>query len=335
MTTFRALRVVEEEGGAFTAQLITRQLDDLPHDNAAASVVVRVAYSSLNYKDALSLSGNKGVTRNYPHTPGIDAAGMVVSSSSEQFAVGDSVIVTGFDLGMNTDGGFAEYIRVPAAWVVPMPAGLDARSAMMLGTAGLTAALCVDSLLQVGIAPGQGEVLVTGATGGVGSIAVLLLAQQGFRVLAGTGKTDQSEWLKAIGAVDIISREQLLVGNEKAILRERWAGVVDTVGGDILFNAVKATKYGGSVACCGMTAGTHFNANVFPFILRGVNLLGVDSVELPLDYKAHIWDMLANEWQVPGLSMITTEIELAQVPEYAAKMRVGGSVGRVLVRVAH
>lgn len=329
MTRFRALRVFEENG-SYVPRIVERSLDELP----AGDVVVRVGWSSLNYKDALSLSGNKGVTRRYPHTPGIDAAGVVESSTSPVFAEGDRVIVTGYDLGMNTDGGFGERIRVPAGWVVPMPSTLDARQAMALGTAGLTAALCVDSLLQVGITPSLGDVLVTGATGGVGSITVMLLAQQGFRVVAGTGKADRSDWLKGIGAAEVVSREELQEGAGKAMLKERWAGAVDTVGGDILFNAVKATKYGGSVACCGLTAGANFQANVFPFILRGVNLLGVDSVELPLEVKIQMWDVLANEWPLPDLKSIVEEIALDDVPARGDRMLRGETSGRVLVRVA-
>jgi acrylyl-CoA reductase (NADPH) len=327
MQAFRALRVTEENG-AFLARVVERSVDELP----AGEVLVGVEYSSLNYKDALSISGNRGVTRKYPHTPGIDAAGTVLGSDVAAFKPGDRVIVTGYDLGMNTDGGLAQRIRVPAGWVVPMPQALDARTAMMLGTAGLTAALCVDSLLQVGIAPAQGDVLVTGATGGVGSIAVMLLAQEGFRVVAATGKQDQADWLTSIGAAEVISRAELIAGNEKAMLKERWAGVVDTVGGDILFNAVKATKYGGSVACCGLTAGSHFSANVFPFILRGVNLLGVDSVELPLEFKEHMWSLLAAEWLPARLADCVQEISLEQVPDYAATLLAGKAVGRILVK---
>lgn len=329
MSAFRALRVFEEEG-AFVPRLVQRQVDELP----AGDVVVQVAYSSLNFKDALSISGNRGVTRKYPHTPGIDAAGTVLSSSDARFRAGDPVIVTGYDLGMNTDGGYGGCIRVPAGWVVPMPAGLDARRAMALGTAGLTAALCVDSLLQVGIAPAQGEVLVTGATGGVGSIAVMLLAQQGFRVVAATGKADRADWLRQLGAAEVISREQLLEGAGKPMLKERWAAAVDTVGGQPLACALKATRYGGSVACCGMTAGNEFTSSVFPFILRGINLLGVDSVELPLEIKAQMWELLAGEWALPQLEQAVEEIALADVPAYAARILRGGIAGRVRVAVA-
>lgn len=327
MTAFRALRVFEENDG-FVPRLVERSIDELP----AGDVLVRVAYSSLNYKDALSLSGNKGVTRRYPHTPGIDAAGTVEHSSSPAFNPGDRVIITGYDLGMNTDGGFAGYIRVPAAWVVPMPPALDARTAMALGTAGLTAALCVDTLLQVGITSSFGDILVTGATGGVGSIAIMLLAEQGFRVVAGTGKTDRAEWLQSLGAAGIVARESLLEGTGKPMLKERWGGVVDTVGGDILFNAVKATRYGGSVACCGLAAGTNFQGNVFPFILRGVNLLGIDSVELPLDVKARMWDTLAVEWPLPRLESIVSEIPLEDVPAKAGRLLKGELAGRIRVR---
>ncbi len=329
MMEFQALRVFEEDG-AFVSRLVRRAVDELP----PGDVVIRVEYSSLNYKDALSLTGNRGVTRKYPHTPGIDAAGVVLSSSVSAFAAGDRVLVTGYDLGMNTDGGYGQVIRVPAAWVLPLPVKWDTRTAMMLGTAGLTAALCVDSLLQVGIAPEQGEVLVTGASGGVGVIAVMLLAQQGFRVVAASGKADRVEWLKKLGASDVINRDALLEGSGKPMLKERWAGVVDTVGGDVLANVIKATRYGGSVACCGMVAGASFTSSVFPFILRGVNLLGVDSVELPREIKQQMWDILAHEWRLPLLDAAVEEVTLAQVPEYAARILQGSVAGRVLVRVA-
>lgn len=329
MNEFQALRVFEENG-AFVPKVVRRTIDELP----AGDVVVRVEYSSLNYKDALSLTGNRGVTRKYPHTPGIDAAGVILSSSVPSFSAGDRVLVTGYDLGMNTDGGYGELIRVPAGWVLPLPAGLDARTAMMLGTAGLTAAISVDSLLQVGVSPEQGEVLVTGATGGVGVIALMLLVQQGFRVVAASGKADRVDWLKALGASEVIGRETLREGSGKPMLKERWAGVVDTVGGDVLANVIKATRYGGSVTCCGMVAGASFTSSVFPFILRGVNLLGVDSVELPLEIKQQMWDILAREWRLPALASVVEEITLGQVPDYAARILAGGMAGRVLVRVS-
>jgi len=296
-------------------------------------VLIRVSYSSLNYKDALSASGNRGVTRNFPHTPGIDAAGTVAESSVSEFAEGDEVIVTGYDLGMNTAGGFGQYIRVPASWVIKRPAGLSLREAMILGTAGLTAALCVDKLEQAGLEPGGGPVLVTGATGGVGSIAVALLARLGYTVAAVTGKADQADFLRKLGAGQILERSVVQTGAEKPLLKEQWGGAVDTVGGDILFNVVKSLQRGASVACCGLTAGTGFQASVLPFILRGVNLLGVDSVEIPLVVKASMWDRLSVQWKLPNLDELVREISLQDLPTEIERILAGQQVGRMLVRL--
>ncbi len=329
MSSFKALQVSESEGGRFESKIVERATDDLP----AGEVLIRVRYSSLNFKDALSASGNRGVTRSYPHTPGIDAAGVVASSSVAEFAEGDEVIVTGYDLGMNTAGGFGQYIRVPAAWVIKRPQGSSLRDAMILGTAGLTAALCVDKLEQAGLEPGDAPVLVTGATGGVGSIAVALLASLGYKVAAVTGKADQADFLTRLGATQIVERAALQAGVEKALLKEQWNGAVDTVGGDILFNVVKSLQRGASVACCGLTAGTHFQASVLPFILRGVNLLGVDSVEIPLVVKASMWDKLSLQWKLANLDELAHEINLEQLPEAIERILAGGQVGRVLVRL--
>ena len=329
MSSFKALQVSESEGGRFESKIVERATNDLP----AGEVLIRVRYSSLNFKDALSASGNRGVTRSYPHTPGIDAAGVVASSSVAEFAEGDEVIVTGYDLGMNTAGGFGQYIRVPAAWVIKRPQGLSLRDAMILGTAGLTAALCVDKLEQAGLEPGDAPVLVTGATGGVGSIAVALLASLGYKVAAVTGKADQADFLTRLGATQIVERAALQAGVEKALLKEQWNGAVDTVGGDILFNVVKSLQRGASVACCGLTAGTHFQASVLPFILRGVNLLGVDSVEIPLVVKASMWDKLSLQWKLANLDELAHEIGLEQLPEAIERILAGGQVGRVLVRL--
>ena len=329
MAIFKALQASENADGRFETRIVERSTEDLP----AGDVLIRVSYSSLNYKDALSASGNRGVTRNFPHTPGIDAAGTVAESSGSEFAKGDEVIVTGYDLGMNTAGGFGQYIRVPAAWVIKRPSGLSLRDAMTLGTAGLTAALCIDKLEQAGLEPGEAPVLVTGATGGVGSIAVALLASLGYNVAAVTGKADQAEFLKRLGAKQIVERSALQAGVEKPILKEQWAGAVDTVGGDILFNAVKALQRGASVACCGLTAGTGFQANVLPFILRGVNLLGVDSVEIPLVVKASMWDKLSLQWKLPNLGELVQEISLQDLPGAIDRMLTGQQVGRMLVRL--
>ena len=326
MSTYQALWVTETP--QFAQKVIERSLDDLP----AGEGLIRVHYSSLNYKDALSATGNRGVTRQFPHTPGIDAAGVVEQSSVAEFSAGDEVIVTGYDLGMNTYGGLAQYIRVPASWIVKRPSGLSLREAMVLGTAGLTAALCVDKLINAGVAPQNGPVLVTGASGGVGSVAVMLLAKLGFQVTAATGKAEQEGFLRQLGASAVISRAALAEGMDKPLLRPKWAAVVDTVGGDLLFNALKAVQHSGSVACCGLTAGVNFQASVLPFILRGVNLLGVDSVELPLAHKAAMWDRLALQWKL-DLEPLVKEISLSQVPEAITTMLASQQVGRTLVRM--
>jgi len=329
MTRFQALQAERDEQGGFRQQVVSRELDSLP----AGDVLVRVRYSSLNYKDALSATGNPGVTRNFPHTPGIDAAGEVEACATGDFAAGDAVIVTGYDLGMNTSGGFGQYIRVPAGWLVPLPSGLSLRDSMLLGTAGLTAGLCVDKLLKAEVSPDSGPVLVTGATGGVGTLAVALLAQLGFEVQAVTGKPEQAELLRQLGASEVLGRETLLEGTGKPLLKERWAGAVDTVGGEPLFNLVKSLRRGGSVACCGLTAGVNFQASVLPFILRGVNLLGVDSVEIPLAEKADIWRKLAGPWKIVALERLGHEIGLEDLPDEITRILAGQQVGRALVRL--
>ena len=329
---FKAL-VVTEENGYYLSGVERRELKDLP----SGDVLIRVSYSSINYKDALSASGNKGVTRSFPHTPGIDAAGVVVSSSSPNFSSGDEVIVTGYDLGMNTWGGLSEFIRVPANWVVNKPEELSCRQAMVLGTAGFTAAMCVDTLLQVGIAPSQGPVLVTGATGGVGAIAVWLLSNLGFDVTASTGKLAATPWLAALGASSVINRDTISEPTKRPMLKTEWAAVVDTVGGDTLSNALKAVQYGGSVACCGMAGSTELNTSVFPFIIRGINLMGIDSVELPLEVKIDIWRMLASEWNFKEAGaleeLLCKPITLYGVPDALETVLDGKHQGRYLVSI--
>ena len=330
MTSFKALWVTESRPGIFDQAVVQRELADLP----AGEVLIRVRYSSLNYRDALSASGNPVLNLQYPHTPGIDAAGEVVESAVADFRPGDAVIVTGYDLGASTPGGFGQYIRVPAAWVVRCPAGLSLREAMLLGTAGLTAGLCIEKLQHVGLDAEAGPVLVTGASGGVGSIAVMLLTKLGYKVAASTGKLEQAEFLQQLGAQQIIDRTLLRDGTEKSLLKMRWAGAVDTVGGDILFNVVKSLQYGASVTCCGLTASAAMSrASVLPFILRGVNLLGVDSVELPLAMKAAMWEKLAGPWKLDGLERMAHEIGLDDVPEAIGRMLAGRMVGRMLVRI--
>jgi putative YhdH/YhfP family quinone oxidoreductase len=327
--TFKAMVVSETAEKTFVREIKQRALNDLP----AGELIIEVKYSSLNYKDALSATGNKGVTRKYPHTPGIDAAGMVVDSTTKLFAVGDQVTVTGFDLGMNTSGGFGRYISVPALWATKLPQGLTLKDSMSYGTAGLTAALCIIRLMASGLSKDAGEVLVTGATGGVGSVAVAILAKLGFTVVAATGKSSEHEFLTGLGAKAIISREEANDTSGRPLQKPRWAGVVDTVGGNILATALKTTKYGGLVAACGNAMSHELNVNVFPFILRGVSLLGVDSVETPMRARQMAWSKLAGEWKVNIGSMVT-EVSLEELSPKIDEILEGSIRGRVLVNLS-
>lgn len=326
MTTFKAFWVEKTDDG-FQHSIIDRTIDDLPEGD----VLIKVAYSSVNYKDAMSAKGIPGVTRKYPHTPGIDASGTVVSSASDAFSEGDEVIVVGFDLGMNTPGGYGEYIRVPAHWITAMPDGLSMRTSMIIGTAGLTAALCYDKLLAMGAKPEDGPVVVTGATGGVGSVAVALLAQQGFDVIASSGKKDKVDYLLGLGATQVIGRDELSTENPRPMAGTDYAHGIDTVGGEILSNVIKSLSYGGSVAICGLVASPAFNTTVLPFILRGVNILGIDSVELPIDQKSLAWNHLATDWKIPSLEDMVQDITLDDLSATIDKIFEGGVAGRNLV----
>ena len=328
MTNFKAFWVEKTDDGV-AHSVIERSTDDLPE----GELLVKVAYSSLNYKDAMSAKGLPGVTRNYPHTPGIDAAGVIVESTDSGFAEGDEVIVIGYDLGMNTAGGYGQYIRVPANWAVKMPAGLDAREAMIIGTAGFTAALCVDKIEQMGAQPSDGPVVVTGATGGVGSVAVALLAKLGYDVVASSGKAEKDDYLKSLGAGSVISRADLSEENKRPMAAETWAHGIDTVGGEILSNVIKGLKYGGSVAICGLVASPAFSTTVLPFILRNVNVLGVDSVELPLAKKQEIWHRLATDLKLDTLDKMTTEVALDGLSDVIDSIIQGGVSGRTLVKL--
>ncbi|MFA7535860.1 MAG: YhdH/YhfP family quinone oxidoreductase [Desulfuromonadales bacterium] len=327
---FTALLVEETAAKQFSRRLVRRQVADLP----AGDLLIKVHYSSLNYKDALSATGNKGVTRNFPHTPGIDAAGEVVEDAGDHFKTGDHVVVTGWDLGMNTAGGFGRFIRVPAAWALPLPAGLSLKESMALGTAGFTAALSVLKLQRAGVRPEDGEVLVTGATGGVGSLAVAILARAGYRVVAATGKTDAAEFLRQLGAAAVIGREEALAGGDRPLAKERWAGAVDCVGGDMLAAALKATRYGGAVTCCGLVGSADLNVNVFPFILRGVSLLGIDSVQCPMDTRRQVWNLLAGDWKPARLAQAVDECSLADLESRIQAMLKGELRGRTVVNLA-
>lgn len=324
-TEFKAWRVNETNGEHQGAEQ-TLTTSDLPE----GEVLIRVSHSSLNYKDALSASGNKGVTRNFPHTPGIDAAGEVIESATGSPAVGSQVIVTGYDLGMNTAGGFGEYIRVPAAWCVPMPDGWNAHTAMVYGTAGLTAGLCVQKLLTMGAKPEQGTVAVTGASGAVGSVAVEILAGLGFDVVAISGKASHTDALKKLGAKDVLGRDTL-AEEKKPMLKPVFANAVDTVGGTPLAELLKQIQPGGSVSICGLVAGPQLNTTVLPFILRGVNLLGVDSVEIPLADKQAAWEKLAGEWKCPKTEATAKDISRNELGDALKAFLKGESSGKIVL----
>ncbi len=329
MSTFRALIVREQADKTFTRSIETKEIAALP----AGELLINVHFSSINYKDSLSANGNRGVTRNYPHTPGIDAAGIVAESTVADFKKGDKVVVCGGDLGMNTSGGFAEYIRVPAKWAIKIPRGLTLQETMMYGTAGLTAALSVDKLLKNGLTPAKGKVLVTGATGGVGSMAVAILAKLGFQVVAVTGKPTATDFLKNIGASDIISREAVDDKSGKLLLRPQFAAAVDTVGGNILATALKSIHYGGAVAASGMVNSGELLTNVFPFILKGVTLFGVDSVESDMTWRKSVWKKMAKDWKPIQLADMTTTISLDELDAKITQIAQGGMMGRVVVKM--
>lgn len=329
---FKALWITETDDGKFERDIIDRVIDDLPQ----GEVVIRVLYSSLNYKDALSATGNKGITRQYPHTPGIDAAGIVEISRNEQFATGDEVIVTGHDLGMNTAGGYGEFIRVPAAWVIRKPEGYTLKECMILGTAGITAALGLHKMELLGFNPSQGPVVVTGATGGVGSIAVALLAKAGYEVIAVTGKSHANEYLTHLGAHKIESRDFVNDTSGKALLRPQWAGAIDTVGGNTLLTLLKGCKAEGAVVSTGLVSSPKLEATVYPFILNGVSLLGVGSAETPMTTRLLVWDKLKDVWNIRDkLNAIVKEATLDELNlTYFDAILQGKIMGRIVVKIA-
>ena len=322
---FKAFTVFENEDGSFKSEIISKSIDDLP----PGDVLVRVDFSSLNYKDALSATGNKGVTKKYPHTPGIDAVGTVEDTSHSSFKIGDQVIVSGYDMGQNTAGGFGEYIRVPREWVALMPEGLTKKESIILGTAGMTAGLSLRELQKKNGIEGK-LAIVTGATGGVGCLAVKLLSQLGADVTAVTGKVDSEDFLKSIGAVEVINRQQLAENFHQPLASGKWDIGVDVVGGEMLAGLMTCLKLGGSVACCGLVGGSTIETTIFPYILRGNSLIGIDSGNIPISEKEEIWMLFANEWKIElnDLSRTITLYELDQEIESILK---GGQVGRVIV----
>jgi acrylyl-CoA reductase (NADPH) len=328
---FKALRVIETPAGKFVRSIEELDLEDLP----PGELLVKVFYSSLNYKDALSATGNKGITKKYPHTPGIDAAGVVELSRSAKFAVNEEVIVTGRDLGMNTAGGFAEYIRVPADWAIKKPLQLSFQEAMSFGTAGLTAAYALYKMQMMKLAPSNGPVVVTGSTGGVGSIAVAILAKAGYEVIAVTGKENAKEYLQYLGAARIENREFVDDKSGKGLLKPKWAGAIDTVGGNTLNTLLKACIQEGSVVSTGLVASPQLNSTVYPFILNGVNLLGVGSAETSPEMREVLWQKLINEWSVKEkFNAIVKEATLDEINNtYIDSILDGKMMGRIIVKI--
>ena len=320
--------VVEESNGEFSGRIIGKSFNELPYHD----LLVKVHYSSLNYKDALSATGNKGVTKEYPHTPGIDAVGTVVSDTSGQLNENEAVIVTGFDLGMNTDGGFGEYIRVPAEWAVKLPEGLTMEEAMILGTAGLTAGMSVLRLSEQ-VTPDDGKIAVSGASGGVGALSIAILSKMGYSVSAISGKEQERGFLLELGAEEVVPREEYEAENNRPLLKGEFAGAVDTVGGNILANLIKSTGPMGAVTCCGNVASPNLDLTVYPFILRGVSLIGIDSQNCPMGQREIVWKKLAGEWKPENLQELCREISLHELPESIERMLAGKLKGRTVVNI--
>ena len=323
---YKAL-ITSEKDKSFTNSIEIKDTESLPENDT----LIKVKFSSLNYKDALSASGNKGVTRNYPHTPGIDAAGIIEKTTGSKFKIGDEVIVTGYDMGMNTSGGFGEYIRVPETWIVKKPDNFSLSESMAFGTAGLTAGLCLRKLLLHGLKPEDGEVFVSGVTGGVGIISLMLFSKIGFDVTAITGKTDQADLLKSLGAKKIIDRNELDLDLISPLQKPLYAGGIDAVGGKILSNLICSTSQRAAIACCGMVGGISLDTSIFPFILRGLSLFGIDSAESLLETKEEIWNNFATDWKLENIDQNINNISLEDLPREIEKILKGDQVGRVRI----
>ncbi len=328
--TYKALWITEEADGSFKRTIVEKSISDLPQNE----VLIKVSYSGLNYKDALSANGHRGITRNFPHTPGIDAAGIVISDNSSQFNAGDEVLVTSYDLGMNTFGGFAEYIRVPASWIVKLPKGLDLFQAMVMGTAGFTAALALHKMEIAGQTPQMGAVLVTGATGAVGTMAVALLHKAGYEVIASTGKESEHSYLNLLGASTIISRDEVNDTSNKAFLKTRWAGAIDTVGGNTLTTILKCCGLNGNVAACGLVASDSFQSSIYPFIIKGNNLLGIESATCDMATRLAVWNKLANNWkfELPPSAVTVCDLDTLNT-HYIPLILAGKNKGRVVLKL--
>ena len=327
-STFKAFRVDEKDGN-YTGFIKEMEFGTLNNNE----ILVKVHYSSLNYKDALSASGNKGVTRNYPHTPGIDAVGIIEKSNSDSFKAGEEVIVTSYDLGMNTDGGFAEYIQVPSDWAVKLPEQLTMKEAMIYGTAGLTAGMSVLRLTEL-IKPKDGKIAVSGATGGVGALSVSILSKLGYSVIAITGKESEHDYLIDLGAEEVLLRSEIESFNKKPLLKPLFVGAIDTVGGVILENIIKSTDSMGVVTCCGNVSSPKIDLTVFPFILRGVTLIGIDSQNYPMKYRKIVWNKLAQEWKPKQLDHTCNDIKINDLQNRIELMLNGKLKGRTVLTFA-
>jgi len=325
---FKALVVNNEE--QFTVDVKELSFNDLPEGD----VLLKVEYSSINYKDSLAAIPDGNIVKSYPFVPGIDLAGTVISSENPQFKEGDKVIATSYEIGVTHFGGYSEYARIPSEWLVPLPEGLSLKEAMVIGTAGFTAALSVQRLEENNVTPAKGKVLVTGSTGGVGSFAVSILSKLGYEVEASTGKESEHDFLKNLGATSIVPREEVYDGKVRALGKQKWAAAVDPVGGEPLASLLSQIHYGGSVAVSGLTAGTKLPSTVFPFILRGVNLLGIDSVYCPMDTRLKVWNRLATDFKPANLEqLIQQEITLEQLPEALPTLLKGQAKGRTIVKL--
>lgn len=329
MSDFQCYLVRKTGKDQIESSIEKRPMHELPEGD----VLIRVEYSSLNYKDALAAKGHAGVARRFPHVPGIDAAGTVVESRSPEIRSGEAVLVTGQDLGAGRWGGWSEYIRVPADWVIPIPGGMSHEESMRYGTAGFTAALSVAKLREHNVLPSSGEVIVTGATGGVGSIAVQILAKLGYVVAAVTGKADKHDWLRELGAKTIVDRNGVDMTGGNPLLSARWAGAVDTVGGNTLATLLRTTNIGGCITACGLVGGAEFSTTVYPFILRGITLCGIDTAWCSRAVRLELWKHLGREWKLPKLESISKTVRLAEIEPYIERILQGRIAGRTVVQI--
>lgn len=326
MKPFHAYRIFEESGRS-VGRFVELSIDELDQ----GEVVIRTHYSGVNYKDALAATGAGKVIRRFPCVGGIDVAGEVQSSQDARFKIGDPVLVTGYDMGVAHDGGFAEYVRVPADWIVPLPSGLSLFEAMALGTAGFTAALAIHRLEQNELEPKKGKVIVTGATGGVGSLAIQMLSQLGYYVVALTGKAGEHDYLKSLGASEILLRSEIDVKSTRPLEKAQWAGALDAVGGDTLAWLARTMQLDGAIASFGNAGGVDLHCTVFPFILRGIKLLGVDSATSAMPLRRQMWRRLAGDLRIQHFDLIANRIEFSELPEACSKLINGGARGRSVV----